>query len=299
MREFYKMANYSTLLTTWGDTGEAYPGGYSFIEGEQPVDAWENFVKHNVIEDLTHLIGLTNDRIETDKGGSGARPASPESSHLFHDTDAESLSFWDETAGSWHRVLAADGDDLEGALDFNGNSAQNVGSINMMGPMDLGGNDLISDVTTLWDSVNGHIPQGRLQNDSVTVSAGNNLSGGGSVALGGSVSLDVVGGSGSGLDADTVDGKHAEDLGVVIEENGNPLVSPATAVDFRGHLNVIDDGDGTVTIDPSHNHDGRYARLFDGVKIPTYSSLSAVPAGITKGEIVYIDGDGIYVEDGT
>ena len=54
------MANYSTLLKTWGDTGQEYPNGYSVVEGEQPVDAWENFAKYNLIEDVHHLISLTN-----------------------------------------------------------------------------------------------------------------------------------------------------------------------------------------------------------------------------------------------
>jgi hypothetical protein len=29
-------------------------------------------------------------------------------------------------------------------------------------------------------------------------------------------------------------------------------------INFTGHLNVIDDTDGTITIDPAHNHDSRY-----------------------------------------
>lgn len=252
------MANYSTLLQTWGDTGEAYPSGYSYIEGEQPVDAWDNFAKYNVIQDLKHLIELTNDRIETDKGLAGGEPTSPEASHIYHDTDNEALEFWDGTAGSWHRLLAADGDTLEGALNFDGFAAQNVGPLNMSATADLDGNDLVDGTTTIWDSVNGYVAQTALQNDSVTVTAGNQLSGGGTVALGGSINIDVNEGAGSGLDADTVDGFHASDLGVNIEEDGTLAVSSSTGIDFTGHLNVIDDGDGTVTIDPSHNHDSRY-----------------------------------------
>lgn len=36
-----------------------------------------------------------------------------------------------------------------------------------------------------------------------------------------------------------------------------------------------------------------------GVVFPTYPTVEDVPAGIEKGEVVYIDGDGLYVEDGT
>ena len=233
------MANYSTLLKTWGDTGQEYPNGYSVVEGEQPVDAWENFAKYNLIEDVHHLISLTNQRIETDKGPSGTEPASPETSHLFHDIDNESLSFWDGTAGSWHRVLAADGDTLEGALDFDGKAAQNVGPLNMAATADLDGNDLVDGVDAIWDSVSGHVPQSALENDSVTVSAGTGLSGGGVVSLGSSVSFEI---------------------------------------------------------DSSFNLDGRYARLFDGVQVPTYNSIGDVPGTISAGEVVLISGDGMYME---
>jgi autotransporter translocation and assembly factor TamB len=134
-----------------------------------------------------------------------------------------------------------------------------------------------------------------LEEDTLTISAGSNLTGGGSVSLGGTVSLSVSGGAGSDLDADTVDGYHADDLGVNVEEDGTALVSKATAIDFTGHLNVIDDSDGTVTIDPTHNHDGRYARLFDGVQLPVFSTLGDVPT-MTTGEAVYVEDDGLYVE---
>jgi hypothetical protein len=51
---------YSTNLLSWGDAGVAYPEGYSHIEGEQPVDAWENYFKHNVIADIKWLIDEVN-----------------------------------------------------------------------------------------------------------------------------------------------------------------------------------------------------------------------------------------------
>lgn len=185
------MSSYSTLLKTWGDTGSEFPDGYSYLEGEQPVDAWDNFLISNVIGDLDSLIDLTNDRIETDKGASGSEPGSPEASHLYHDTDNEALSLWDAAAASWHRLLAADGDSLEGALDFAGYAAQNIGALSMSGDADLSGNDLIDGATTIYDAVNGNVPLTALEQDSVTITAGSHLSGGGTPALGGSVTLDV------------------------------------------------------------------------------------------------------------
>ena len=52
--------------------------------------------------------------------------------------------------------------------------------------------------TVIWDSSNSEIPTARLKNDSVTVSPGNGLTGGGEVSLGGSTTLDIdTGGVGS------------------------------------------------------------------------------------------------------
>lgn len=252
------MSNYTSTLKSWGDIGAAYPDGYSHVAGEPPVDGWENFFKYNVINDLDSLIDTTNSRIETDKGTSANKPTTPEQSHLYYSTDTDSLEYWDSGLSSWNRILSADGDTLSGALDFDGKAAQNVGPLNMSETANLNGNDLVDGTDILWDSANKQISQSVLQNDSLNVVAGDNLVGGGSVSLGDSVSLDVSDGDGSGLDADTVDGFHADDLGVTIEENGTVSVSNSIGIDFTGHLNVIDDNDGTVTIDPTHNHDSRY-----------------------------------------
>jgi hypothetical protein len=238
------MADYTTNLKAWGSTGQVFPDNYSYIENEAPVDAWDNFVTHNLITDVrSHLIPLTNSRIETDYGLSGGEPSSPEPSHLYHDTDNESLSFWDLTNSSWHRVLTADGDTLTGALNFDGNSAQNVGSLSMSGTADLDSNNLEDAGTVIWDTINGHVSQAvlegpssslssyplpkgdlaedyaltsrfplvnsDLQNTSVTVTTGNQLTGGGSISLGGSATIGVDDGTGSGLDADLLDGEHA------------------------------------------------------------------------------------------
>lgn len=80
------MANYTTKLKAWGSTGTTFPDNYSYLEGEAPVDAWDNFLTHNLISDVrNHLIPLTNSRIESDSGA--AFPSSPEDGHLFYDTD--------------------------------------------------------------------------------------------------------------------------------------------------------------------------------------------------------------------
>ena len=110
-------------------------------------------------------------------------------------------------------------------LEFDGRGhVQNVGTRSldgrylqvagdtMAGTLDMGANDLVDGTTTIWDSTNAYIPQGRLENDSVSITAGNQLTGGGSVALGGGVKIDVDDGDGSGLNADLLDGVHLADI---------------------------------------------------------------------------------------
>lgn len=54
------MATYTTNLKTWGSTGTAYSTGYAYTAGEPPVDEWDNFIMHNVVEDIKHLVQKTN-----------------------------------------------------------------------------------------------------------------------------------------------------------------------------------------------------------------------------------------------
>lgn len=37
----------------------------------------------------------------------------------------------------------------------------------------------------------------------------------------------------------------------------------------------------------------------DGVEHPVYASTADVPSGLPQGTVVYVQGDGLYVEDGT
>lgn len=99
------MANYTTNLKLWGSTGQEYPDGYSYEEGEQPVDEWDNFFQYNAQQDIDHLIQLTNDRIETDSGTASGFPTSPESSHIYYDEENETLHYYDSAAGVWREVV--------------------------------------------------------------------------------------------------------------------------------------------------------------------------------------------------
>jgi hypothetical protein len=60
--------------------------------------------------------------------------------------------------------------------------------------------------------------------------------------------LDVVGGSGSGLDADTVDGIEASSLGSDVSNDGTTVTNSATDLNFTTNLGASNDGDGTSTI---------------------------------------------------
>lgn len=61
------MATYSTNLTNWGSVGSAYPTNYNYLEGEQPVDEWDNFFNNEVANNIqTIMSALTNDIIQTD-----------------------------------------------------------------------------------------------------------------------------------------------------------------------------------------------------------------------------------------
>ena len=52
--------------------------------------------------------------------------------------------------------------------------------------------DIVDDTVTIWNSSAGYLEQSALQNDSIDVVAGNALAGGGTVALGGSTTVDVA-----------------------------------------------------------------------------------------------------------
>jgi hypothetical protein len=123
------MANYTTNLKDWGAAGSEYPDGYNYEDNVPPVDVWDNFVQNNTINDIQHLIGLTNERIEADKGIAGGEPGSPEESHLYHDQDNDRLEVWDGGKSAWRGLLYQDGDTMTGTLDMGGNSIVGVEDI--------------------------------------------------------------------------------------------------------------------------------------------------------------------------
>lgn len=68
------MATYQTSLKVWGSTGSEYPDNYNYVEGDQPVDAWDNFFNAEVISNIQTIVSaLNNDVLQTD--GSNALAA--------------------------------------------------------------------------------------------------------------------------------------------------------------------------------------------------------------------------------
>jgi len=140
------------------------------------------------------------------------------------------------------------------------------------GTLSLGLNDGSSaqDITGLWSS----IPNSALSNSSLTVSGGNGLSNGGSVSLGGTVTLNV--GEGDGIQVNT----------------------NAVAVRYSGLNNVVlaaGSGSGTVT-------DSWHVLLSDSSNNVDYYNLSDLPFTNSSGSVtsVAISGsDGIDVDSGS
>lgn len=267
------MANYSTLLKTWGDTGSEYPAGYSYLEGEQPVDAWDNYITYNVIQDLDHLIGLTNKRIETDRGAAGSEPTSPEASHLFHDQDNEVLRLWDSTSAGWKRLLADDDipDLTSGASDSGTQVLSSVTDFNF------------GDNLTVVDDGDG----------TVSISAADNVD-----------THTGVSEDGTQMYASVDDIDFTGHLNVIDDGDGTVTIDPTHDHDSR-YVNETDHDKAAhdaLNIDADTldgNHASAFVRLDSGgAAIPVYATVGNVPA-LPEGAVVYVqDEDKLYVEDG-
>lgn len=254
------MANYSTLLKSWGASGSEFPDGYSYIEGEQPVDDWDNFVTSNLIGDTQHLISLTNSRIESSYGST--LPTSGEDGELFYHTGEKSLYRYQTDSSQWKDFaldedLTAHTGDTSNPHNVSLEQARAQDPV-VSGNISMGSSSLI-DVASI-DSAS----------DSFSIQTSG--SGTGSIVLqdsanganlikaneGGAVNIGSGPLSEQGNRVATRMWVNAKDWQVDVSEDGTTLVSDVGDINFQGFLNAIDDGDGTVSIDPTHNHDGRY-----------------------------------------
>ena len=145
------------------------------------------------------------------------------------------------------------------------------------GPLSVGGDVRTTGDTTLWDASNGHVPQGRLQNESVTVTAGDGLTGGGSVALGGSTTVDV---------------EPADFAGAGLVDDGSDdlaLASDSVTVTAGTGLN----GGGTVALGRSVSldvDDSRYLQRSGDSMNGTLSMSGNDVTGVTRADVGGVTG---------
>lgn len=207
------MPNYSTSLQTWGDTGTAPPTGYSYEDGEIPVDGWDNWFNYTVIDEIETLVGFINDDLlaadgsvtlkadlDDDQGNTiwdyseGEVPAASIGSHASRhhsggadELDAGNLSGDLGTAGeflksdgtqaSWGEVDSYKGNDIDTDGDGVVNQADDADQYSGTAPGDGTAGRVLTTTgsDTQWSSVSGAM-FGDGTND-VTVSSNQNMSG--------------------------------------------------------------------------------------------------------------------------
>jgi len=86
-------------------------------------------------------------------------------------------------------------------------------------------------------------------------------------------------GAGSGLDADTLDGLQATELGLDVAEDGTIETNSSTELDFTTGITAVDDGDNTSTV--RLTTDGVTETELDQTITPTWSGEHTFSAGIT------------------
>jgi hypothetical protein len=256
------MASYNSALKTWGANGSEYPDGYNYTAGDQPVDAWDNFLTSNLIGDISHLISVTNDRIESDSGGSGGEPASPEASHLYHDQNAERLNVWDASSSVWRNHLRRGGDTMAGVLDMGGYQIEDstgtltlAGNVNVSSTLSQGGSNV---ATESWVNSNADVA-----NADYADSAGdaNTLDGNDSsyfttlTEVNNNADVPNADYADNAGDADTLDGNHASAFTSLSEVNNNADVPNADYADNAGQLDGNDSSYFTTLSEVNNNAD--------------------------------------------
>lgn len=272
------MASYSTALKDWGSSGAEFPNGYDYVEGEQPVDAWDNYAMYHVIQDIKHLITVTNARIETGKGASSNKPGSPHHGQLYYDQDNDNLLVWNNTKGTWQTLIAVTGDnysalsvlddgvevaDEVAGLDFDSNltvTDNGDGTFTIDGS---GNTDTRTDVSDDGSEVVAHVHDinfgARLGvsddgDQTVTVRAERvGISDDGSKVLTDVDDInfgDYVTVSADGDGSVTVNG--VENTHTNVSDDGTEIVSDVEDINAGARISVVDDGDDSVTLKASH-----------------------------------------------
>jgi hypothetical protein len=123
--------------------------------------------------------------------------------------DGGSMS-WADLGIQQSDVSVSDLGSADSDLNMNDFNISNIG--NLFGAGIVNNNNIADRAVGSNEIASGAVGSSELVSDAVTVSSGNQLTGGGSVALGDSITLNLNDGSGSGLDADTLDGTQLSNI---------------------------------------------------------------------------------------
>ena len=145
--------------------------------------------------------------------------------------------------------------------------------------------DLTDGTNVIYSQSNAWVPQARLENDSLTISAGNALTGGGSVSLGTSTTLDVTSGGIQTAELDTSitptwTDEHSFDGG--LNENGVSLSTEASATFYVDEANGSDSNDGTT----ASSAFASYERAFEEVSRFTEANIEIRQIGDYNSKVI-------------
>lgn len=257
------MTEYNSNLKTWGSVGEEYPSGYQYVKGEQPIDEWDNFVNRNLIKDVKHLVELTNKRLDTSSGTS--YPGSPTPGHVAWRSDSRVLAVYDENNSSW-RELAYKADVENIDLTYVEDDIQKVAD-------DLFNHE--SDTSNPHNVTTTQIGAATQADHDLLDSAFSSHE------------------SSGNPHTDSASKTYADDTA-----DSSALTAQSNAANYTDSEISTHSNDENAHHSEQHGSDQHDTDDLhnDAVGIPTYSSLSNVPA-IPAGHAVVVGGE-LYIEDG-
>jgi len=114
----------------------------------------------------------------------------------------------------------------------------------------------------------------------------------------GTATVAINDGPGSGLDADTVDGVEASELGSDVSNDGSTVTSSSTDLNFTTGITASDDGDGTSTIELTADHsdlanigsDDHHAKYTDAEAVSAVNAETTLTVDIS-GDADTLDGE--------
>jgi len=161
-----------------------------------------------------------------------------------------------------------------------GNAVSLGGSIDIdladLSSFNTSGNDLVDGASTIWDSAAGYVPSNALQSDTVTVSTGTGISGGGDFNLGGSgisISLtntDITINSSNGITGGTVSLGGSVDVGI------------SGALELDTDLQSSSGGTGVTIWDESSGYIPQGRLQNDSVTVSPGNGLNATNSGLVS-----------------